>query len=155
MCQSPHQALETQGPGLECGVRWKDSGTEGRGLVSLAGCRGQTQPTREEFSTVFNPIRCFAAVRPEPLSLFKEHLGWACWDLERPRSHGTSLVGISSKSSRVVSGQHFSLPGWVWVPAPSLVSWVNLSVRSFPQGSEMSLTETACVTGLYVQSSVV
>ena len=55
----------------------EDSGTKGRGRVSLAGCGRQTQPTCEELSTVFNPIRCFAAVIPEPLSLLKEHLGRA------------------------------------------------------------------------------
>lgn len=55
----------------------EDSSAEGRGLVSLMGCGGQTQPTCGELSTVSNLIQVFAAVRPEPVSLFKEDLGRA------------------------------------------------------------------------------
>ena len=55
----------------------EDNSAEGRGLVSLIGCGGQTQPPCGELSTVFNLIKVFAAVRPEPVSLFKEDLGRA------------------------------------------------------------------------------
>ncbi|CAI9171571.1 unnamed protein product [Rangifer tarandus platyrhynchus] len=79
-----HQAPVCGRPLIKC---WKhkvqlwsvesgeDSGAKGRGLVSLVGCGGQTQPTYGELSTVFNPIQVFAAVRPEPTSLLLPRQG--------------------------------------------------------------------------------